>query len=211
MFDEITRMLNHLLWLGAHGLDIGAMTVFLYCFREREDLIDMLRGGVGRAHARGLLPPGRRLPRPAGARCRSTRPVQASATRSDRAAEREPAGLAARLHRGLHQALPGLRRRVRDAAHRQPHLEAAHGGHRRGLAGARAGAGLHRPDAARLRHRVGPAQEAALRGLRPAGLRHPGGRQRRLLRPLPGARRGDAPATASSSSASTGCAPTPAR
>src|SRR5579871_6307947 len=38
MFDEITRILNHLLWLGAHALDIGAMTVFLYCFREREDL-----------------------------------------------------------------------------------------------------------------------------------------------------------------------------
>ena len=40
MFDEITRILNHLMWLGAHGLDIGAMTVFLYCFREREDLMD---------------------------------------------------------------------------------------------------------------------------------------------------------------------------
>ena len=37
MFDEITRVLNHLLWLGAHALDIGAMTVFLYAFRERED------------------------------------------------------------------------------------------------------------------------------------------------------------------------------
>src|SRR5512141_2758147 len=32
MFDEITRILNHLMWLGAHGLDIGAMTMFLYCF-----------------------------------------------------------------------------------------------------------------------------------------------------------------------------------
>ena len=33
MFDEITRILNHLLWLGAHALDIGAMSVFLYAFR----------------------------------------------------------------------------------------------------------------------------------------------------------------------------------
>src|SRR5438128_646747 len=41
MFDEITRILNHLLWLGSHGLDVGAMTVFLYAFREREDLMDM--------------------------------------------------------------------------------------------------------------------------------------------------------------------------
>jgi len=40
MFDEITRLLNHLMWLGAHALDIGAMTVFLYAFREREDLMD---------------------------------------------------------------------------------------------------------------------------------------------------------------------------
>ena len=40
MFDEITRILNHLLWLGAHALDVGAMTVFLYAFREREDLMD---------------------------------------------------------------------------------------------------------------------------------------------------------------------------
>jgi len=39
MFDEMTRILNHLMWLGSHGLDIGAMTVFLYCFREREDLL----------------------------------------------------------------------------------------------------------------------------------------------------------------------------
>ncbi len=39
MFDEITRILNHLMWLGAHGLDIGAMTVFLYCFREREGTV----------------------------------------------------------------------------------------------------------------------------------------------------------------------------
>ena len=34
LFDEITRILNHLLWLGAHALDVGAMTVFLYAFRE---------------------------------------------------------------------------------------------------------------------------------------------------------------------------------
>ena len=37
MFSEITRLLNHLMWLGAHGLDCGAMNVFIYCFRERED------------------------------------------------------------------------------------------------------------------------------------------------------------------------------
>ncbi|MGH8672900.1 MAG: NADH-quinone oxidoreductase subunit D, partial [Burkholderiales bacterium] len=52
MFDEITRILNHLLWLGAHGLDCGAMTVFLYCFREREDLMDCYEAVSGaRLHA----------------------------------------------------------------------------------------------------------------------------------------------------------------
>ena len=65
MFDEITRILNHLLWLGAHGLDVGAMTMFLYCFREREDLMDCYEAVSGRAHARRVLPAGRRLPRSA--------------------------------------------------------------------------------------------------------------------------------------------------
>ncbi len=59
MFDEITRILNHLLWLGAHGLDIGAMTVFLYCFREREDLIDIYEAASGaRLHASYFRPGG---------------------------------------------------------------------------------------------------------------------------------------------------------
>ena len=59
MFDEITRILNHLLWLGAHALDIGAMTVFLYCFREREDLLDCYEAVSGaRMHATYYRPGG---------------------------------------------------------------------------------------------------------------------------------------------------------
>jgi NADH-quinone oxidoreductase subunit D len=59
MFDEVTRVLNHLLWLGAHGLDIGAMTVFLYCFREREDLMDAYEAVSGaRMHAAYYRPGG---------------------------------------------------------------------------------------------------------------------------------------------------------
>lgn len=58
-FDEITRILNHLLWLGAHALDIGAMTVFLYAFREREDLMDMYEAVSGaRLHATYYRPGG---------------------------------------------------------------------------------------------------------------------------------------------------------
>lgn len=59
MFSEITRILNHLMWLGAHGLDLGAMSVFLYCFREREDLLDMYEAVSGaRMHATYFRPGG---------------------------------------------------------------------------------------------------------------------------------------------------------
>ncbi len=59
MFDEITRILNHLMWLGAHALDIGAMTVFLYAFREREDLMDIYEAVTGtRMHATYYRPGG---------------------------------------------------------------------------------------------------------------------------------------------------------
>ena len=59
MFDEITRILNHLLWLGTHGLDIGAMTIFLYAFREREDLMDVYEAATGaRMHAAYYRPGG---------------------------------------------------------------------------------------------------------------------------------------------------------
>jgi len=59
MFDEITRILNHLMWLGAHGLDIGAMSVFLFCFREREDLMDCYEAVSGtRMHATYYRPGG---------------------------------------------------------------------------------------------------------------------------------------------------------
>jgi NADH-quinone oxidoreductase subunit D len=59
MFDEITRILNHLMWLGSHGLDIGAMTVFLLCFKDREDLMDCYEAVSGtRMHATYYRPGG---------------------------------------------------------------------------------------------------------------------------------------------------------
>ena len=59
LFDEITRVLNHLMWLGTHGLDVGAMTMFLYCFREREDLMDCYEAVSGtRMHATYYRPGG---------------------------------------------------------------------------------------------------------------------------------------------------------
>ncbi|MDR6856646.1 NADH-quinone oxidoreductase subunit D [Variovorax guangxiensis] len=59
MFAEITRLLNHLLWLGAHGLDCGAMNMLIYCFREREDLFDLYEAVSGaRMHAAYFRPGG---------------------------------------------------------------------------------------------------------------------------------------------------------
>ncbi len=59
MFDELTRILNHLLWLGTHSLDLGAMSMFLYCFREREDILDCYEAVSGsRMHATYYRPGG---------------------------------------------------------------------------------------------------------------------------------------------------------
>jgi len=59
MFAEITRLLNHLLWLGAHGIDCGAMNILIYCFREREDLLDIYEAVSGaRMHAAYFRPGG---------------------------------------------------------------------------------------------------------------------------------------------------------
>jgi NADH-quinone oxidoreductase subunit D len=59
MFDEITRILNHLMWLGSNALDLGAMAVFLYAFREREELMDCYEAVSGaRMHATYYRPGG---------------------------------------------------------------------------------------------------------------------------------------------------------
>lgn len=59
MFDEITRLLSHLLWLGSQALDMGAMAVILYAFREREDLMDCYEAASGaRMHAAYYRPGG---------------------------------------------------------------------------------------------------------------------------------------------------------
>lgn len=59
MFDEVTRILNHLLWIGCHALDVGAMAMVLYTFREREDLLDVYEAVSGaRMHAAYYRPGG---------------------------------------------------------------------------------------------------------------------------------------------------------
>ncbi len=165
MFDEITRILNHLMWLGAHGIDIGAMTVFLYCFREREDLMDCYEAVSGtRMHATYYRPGGvyRDLPE-------SMPQYQYSEWRSkkdvDRLNSRRSGGLLDFIADFV-KRFPACVDRIRNSAHRQSHLEAAHGEYRRGQPAARHAAGFLRAHAARLRRRVGSAQKAALRSVR---------------------------------------------
>ncbi len=182
MFDEITRILNHLMWLGAHGLDIGAMSVFLFCFREREDLMDCYEAVSGtRMHATYYRPGGvyRDLP--------ETMPrYQASRWRSQKDVDR------------LNEARAGsLLDFIEDFTRRFP---ACVDEYETLLTDNRiwkqrtVNIGVVSPERAlqlgfsgpMLRGSgpcLGPAQEAALRGLRRHGLRHPGGRERRLLRP----------------------------
>ena len=83
LFDEITRILNHLLWLGTHALDVGAMSMFLYCFREREDLLDCYEAVSGaRMHATYYRPGGvyrdlpRQMPQYTPSRWRNNRQVE---------------------------------------------------------------------------------------------------------------------------------------
>lgn len=59
MFDEITRIMNHLFWLGAQAIDVGAMALMLYSFRDREDLMDCYEAVSGaRMHAAYYRPGG---------------------------------------------------------------------------------------------------------------------------------------------------------
>jgi NADH-quinone oxidoreductase subunit D len=59
MFSELTRVLNHLMWLGTHGLDVGAMSIFLYAFKSREKIFDMYEAVSGaRMHANYFRPGG---------------------------------------------------------------------------------------------------------------------------------------------------------
>jgi NADH-quinone oxidoreductase subunit D len=104
MFAEITRLLNHLMWLGAHGNDCGSSTILIYTFREREDLFDMYEAVSGaRMHAAYFRPGGvyRDLPD-------SMPQYKVSKVKNAKAMAQlneQPPGLAAGLHRRLHAAL----------------------------------------------------------------------------------------------------------
>ncbi len=192
MFDELTRILNHLLWLGCHSLDVGGMTTFLYCFREREDLFDMYEAVSGaRMHAAYYRPGGvyrdlpDRMPQ-----------YQAQASRNAHAMTAMNANRQGSLLDFIEDftnRFPGYVDDYETLLTENRIWKQRTVGIGVVVAGAGDRARLHRRDAARLGRRMGPAPEAAVRRLRPDGIRHSRRHQRRLLRPLPRPRRGDAP------------------
>ena len=167
-FAELTRISNHMLNLGSHVMDVGAMTPNLWLFELREDCMNFYERASGaRMHAAWFRPGG----------VHQDVPLKLLTDIADWLDTRRAAPV-----RGRDQ--PGRR---------QPHLQAAQRRYRHGLEGGRARLGLLRPDDPRRRHPLGSAQVAALRRLRPDGVRHSGRHQGRLLRPLHGPGRGGPP------------------
>ena len=158
LYCEIGRILSHLLNVTTQAMDVGALTPPLWGFEEREKLMVFYERASGsRMHAAYFRIGGVHQDLP-------------PKLIDDIEAWCDPF-----LQRG---------RRSRDAADRQPHLQAAQRRYRRGLAEAGLGMGLLRRDGARLGRGLGSAQGAALRMLCRDGFRHSDRQERRLLRPL---------------------------
>jgi NADH-quinone oxidoreductase subunit D len=192
MFDEITRILNHLMWIGSNGLDLGAMAVFLYAFREREDLMDCYEAVSGaRMHATYYRPGGVYRDLPA-----QMPKYKESPWRKGKELKRINEWREGSMLDFLDAFCADFPRRVDEyetlltdnRIWKQRTVGIGVVSPEKAL-----GLGHDRPDAAWLRRGLGPAQEAALRQVRGSRFRRPGRRQRRLLRPLSGARRGNAP------------------
>ena len=170
LMTELNRVASHLLWIATQGLDVGALSMMIYGWRERELFLAFFEKVTGlRMNHDYIRPGGVAADLPDGW-------------------EDDVAGILAKVPRG-HRRLPG-------PARRQPHLQGAHRGggghHRRGVPRLRG----HRAHPAGRRGGLGPAPGLPLLGHRAVRLRHPGGQRGRRLRPLPGADRGDAPVAA---------------
>ena len=137
---ELQRIASHLVWLGTHALDIGAMTVFFYCFREREKILNLIEAASG-----GRLTP--------------------SYFRIGGLMMDLPAGFENRCKQFLDYFLKA-RRRVSQAAERQQDFSATHAGYRTHLRGRRDRLGTFRPVLARQRRQSRYSSRESLQRLR---------------------------------------------
>ena len=158
---ELNRIHSHLVWLGTSALDLGAMSMFFYCFRDRDRILDLFEMSTGqRMHTRYFQVGGVFEDIPVG----FEQNVRASATRCRRGSTSTRRSSTAT--RSSSSARKGIgivaAERLLDARR-------------------------HRAAAARRRRALGPAQGRPLPRLRRLRLQHPGRHRRRRLRPLPGA------------------------
>ena len=167
ILTELNRIASHLLWLGTHALDIGAITPLFYCMREREDTLNIFEKYCGARLTTHAFRIGG-LQYETLRRLRAGRACEFCDMFLPKVDEYE-------------ELLTGNRIWMERLTERR-HPE------RRGLQGLR----RHRPDAARGRREVGPAQGAALLRLREVRLRDPHRHERRHLRPVHRPHGGDA-------------------
>jgi NADH-quinone oxidoreductase subunit D len=191
MFSEITRIMNHLMWLGSSGNDAGSSTILIYSFREREALMDMYEAVSGaRMHAAYFRPGGvyRDLPD-------SMPQYKASKVRNVRSMEamnEDRKGSLLDFIDDFTQRFPKCADEYETLLTDNRIWKQRNVGIGVVSAERAINLGLTGPCCV-PRACLGPAQEAALRGLRQAGLRYSGGQDGRLLRPLSGARGRNAP------------------
>ena len=127
MLNELTRINSHLVWLGTHAMDIGAMTVFLYCFREREDVLRLFEAVSGQR-------------------------MMTSYFRIGGLALEPPLGFFERV-KDFNDRFPGEHRRVREPVDQQSHLDGTHQGRCAAFGGRCHRSVRDRTDAARQRGR----------------------------------------------------------
>ncbi len=160
LLNELTRINSHLVWLGTHAMDIGAMTVFLYCFREREEILQHVRDGLRPAHDDLVLP--RRRP--------GHGPPLGSSTREE-----------------LHESFSRSHRRVRDLLTNNPIWLGRTKGVAY-ISPEDAIALVLPADAARQRRRLGPAPRHAICGIRKLRVQGSDRDRRGRIRPVHGPR-----------------------
>ena len=159
IMSEISRICDHLTCVGASAMELGAFTVFLYMIKAREFLWELVEDVTG---ARLTISYGR-----------------IGGVKADL-----PGGLRPQGEEGLRGDAPGAGGSP-QADHRQPHLHGPDGRRRRALPRGHHRVGDHGTAPAGGRRPVRPAEDAAVLGVRPDGLRSPARQERRQLRPLP--------------------------